>query len=116
MADIEKRLRAIYAELPEEQRKALLEFGEFLHHRYSQSSRPERTTPLGLPRPAEESVIAALKRLASNYPMLSRSALLDETAPLVMEHVQNGVAASEVIDQFETIFLRHYERFTAERP
>lgn len=69
--------------------------------------------PIQRPRPPEESVIAAIRRLSQTYVMLDRGAMLNETAALMSAHVLQGRAAAEVIDDLEQLFARHYESFRA---
>ena len=104
----ELRLREILAELPEAQARALLEFAEFLAARYGGPQ--EATAPLDIPRPAQESVVKAIKRLGATYPMLDRSKMLNETSVLMTQHVIQGRDAVEVIDELEVLFRRHYEK------
>jgi len=66
--------------------------------------------PLSIPRPENESVIAAIKRLSQTYPMLDKSRLLNETSAIVTGIVQNRNVA-ELIDELEHIFARHYQIF-----
>ena len=42
--------------------------------------------------------------------MLDRSKMLNETSSLMTQHVLNGRAATEVIDELEIMFKRHYEK------
>ena len=104
----EKRLREILSDLPEAQAAALLEYAEFLAARYAGPK--EITSPLDISRPPEESVVKAIRRLGATYPMLDRSKMLNETSSLMTQHVLNGRAATEVIDELEIMFKRHYEK------
>jgi len=105
---IEKRLREIIADLPEEPARALLEYAEFLAARYG--GPVEITAPLDIPRPSKESVVKAIKRLSATYPMLDRSKMLNETSVLMTQHVIQGRNAVEVIDELEILFRQHYEK------
>lgn len=110
MAD--KRLRKLtdLAErLPAEQLHSLLEFAQYLVDRHGRD--PVSDSPLELPRPETESVIQAIKRLSTTYPMLDPQHLLDETGDLMTQHVMQGRNATDVIDDLEQVFRRHYERF-----
>lgn len=107
-SNIEKRLREILSDLPEAQAAALLEYAEFLAARYGGPK--EIAAPLNIPRPSEESVIKAIRRLGATYPMLDRSKMLNETSSLMTQHVLQGRAAAEVIDELESMFKRHYEK------
>lgn len=103
----EKRLGEIIALLAEEQVEQLLDYAEFLAQRYP--AQREVPKPDIIPRPEQESVVKAIKRLSASYPMLDRSKMLNETSVLMTQHVIQGRDAVEVIDELELLFLRHYE-------
>jgi hypothetical protein len=108
----EKRLLALYNGLPEAERKSLLDFAEFLATRAAPPVPEVPQTPLDIPRPAEESVVAAMKRLRASYPMIDHSKMLHEASGLMGEHMMQGRPASEVVDELEAMFLRYYEKHT----
>lgn len=60
------------------------------------------------PRPAEESVVLAIRRLSRSYPMLDRRRLMGPTSALMAQHALQGRAAAEVIDELELVFECHY--------
>lgn len=107
MAADEARLVELFRRLPALQAEQLVEFAEFLSMRYGVE--PVATAIEPIPRPAQESVVKAIKRLAATYPMLDRRKMLNATATLVAQHVMQGRAAVEVIDELEVVFRRHYE-------
>ncbi len=105
----ERRLAKLYRTLGAADREALLAFGEFLFQRAEAIQlRPELLHPGPLERPADESVVAAIKRLRRAYHMLERSDLLHEASSLMSAHVLQGRQAAEVIDELEALFARHY--------
>ncbi|VAW59650.1 hypothetical protein MNBD_GAMMA11-2276 [hydrothermal vent metagenome] len=108
-----RSLADIFDELPEKDQHTLFEFAEFLKSR-AVALTPKITQPLNIPRPGEESVVAAIKRLKQNYPMLSQKTLLNETSEFMMQHMMHGKPAIEVIDELEIVFETHYTRFTGE--
>jgi hypothetical protein len=109
-----QRLQRLFRQLPPEQQQTLLAFAEFLQSRIA-SKPPPPTEPVLKPRPPDESVVAAIKRLSQSYPMLDKAAMLDETSSLMSTHLLQGRDRIEVIDELEAVFLRHYEEFTRER-
>ncbi|WP_297528009.1 Crp/Fnr family transcriptional regulator [Thiohalobacter sp.] len=128
MSDLIDRLNELAARLPESGRQTLVDFAEFLCSRQQPpapdpvASRPMETpaapvieTPRPIPRPEQESVIKALKRLAATYPMLDKQKMLNETSGLVTQHVIMRRDAGEVIDELEAVFARCYEEYRAER-
>lgn len=104
-----KRLKRIFSELPEADQKSLVDFGEFLLSRVDRNP-PSLEINL-IPRPETESVVAAIKRLTQTYPMLDKGQLFNETSSLMTQHIMQGRAASDVIDELETLFTKHYNRF-----
>ena len=111
MTSEKQQLQRIFNQLPSEQQQTLLAFAQFLE------SRVDKKPPLPakpLPRPSNESVIAAIKRLAQGYPMLNKAKMLDETSRLMSEHIMQGRDKVEVIDELEKVFLEYYQKFKKE--
>jgi hypothetical protein len=117
MVDLETRLVDLFQQLPAAEQASLLAFAEFLLSR--SGAMPARVSapppepivisePEPIPRPAQESVVRAVKRLAQTYPMLDKSKMLTDTSSLVMQHVIQGRDANEVIDELEVVFERYY--------
>jgi len=121
--NIEKRLTEIAQRLPAAQAAALLEFAEFLLWRHGNDSAEESRSapaveipaPLDIPRPAEESVVKAVKRLRATYPMLDARKLLNETSAILTQHVMQGRDKIEVIEELEILFRSHYERVAGDK-
>lgn len=115
--ELKNRLISILESLPSLQAAQLLEFAEFLNQRHAEAvdEIPEPVDildtlePVDIPRPEEESVPKAIKRLAETYPMLNRRTLLDETGTYMTQHVMERRPAKEVIDDLEDMFRKHYE-------
>lgn len=108
------RLQQIFKQLPPEHQQMLLAFAEFLQNRVV-SKPPPPLQPKYLPRPPEESVVAAIKRLSKSYPMLDKAKMLDETSSLMTEHILQGRDKVSVIDELEAIFRQRYEEFVREQ-
>lgn len=109
----EQRLLEIIERLPPEQARQLLDYAEFLLARYGVEPAP--AVPVDIERPEEESVVLAIKRLRLTYPMLDPAKLLNETHELMTQHVMQGRAAIEVIDELEALFRRHYEQMFSDK-
>jgi hypothetical protein len=107
----EKKLLRLFGELSAEQQDTVLAFVEFLSVRNPAPAVAVPQFPQPIPRPAEESVVKAIKRLRETYPMLNPDKLLHETSGLMMKHVMNGKPAAEVIDELEALFAGHYQSF-----
>ena len=94
---------------PIAQQDRLIAFAEFL------ADEPARApdgalAPLVIPRPEEESVTMAIRRLVRSYPMLDRRRLMVEASQFMAQHALEGRPVVEVIDELEKIFGQHYLR------
>jgi hypothetical protein len=107
----EKKLLRLFRSLHASQRETALAFLEFLAARSGPPEPREAEAPRPIPRPAEETVVRAIKRLKETYPMLDAGSLLQETSGYLSQHVMQGRPAVEVIDELEILFARHYERY-----
>lgn len=110
----EKKLLNCLRALPETAAQQLIDFAEFLQAKY-QPITTELTEPQAIPRPDQESVVAAVKRLSATYPMLDKDKLLNETSALVMQHMMQGRDAVAVIDELEQVFRNHYDALKQNR-
>lgn len=116
--ETEKRLTGILRKLPAAQAGMLLEFAEFLLMRHGTAGHEEGTpagamevpAPVEIPRPAEETVVKAVKRLRATYPMLDARQLLNQTSELMTQHIVQGRETVEVIEELEILFRSHYEK------
>ncbi|MEN8169580.1 MAG: Crp/Fnr family transcriptional regulator [Pseudomonadota bacterium] len=108
----EKRLLELYKALPDAESKSLLDFAEFLAERAGPVEASEPQEPVDIPRPDEETVVAAMKRLRDTYLMLDHSKMLHEASGLMGEHMMQGRPAPEVIDELELMFVRYYKKHT----
>lgn len=106
----ERALLEAFRRLPEGERRSLRDFAEFLAARAGGAPAAAPAQPLDIPRPAEETVVRAIKRLRATYPMLDARQLLHETSRCMSQHVVQGCSAVEVIDELELVFSRHYEK------
>ena len=110
------RLLKLFKQLDRERQQQLLDFAEFLLQKDRDKTRdPDLLSadhvqePLTIPRPEQETVVAAIKRLSKTYAMLSKDEMLHQTSDLMSEHILKGRPASEVIDDLEIMFIRQYE-------
>lgn len=105
----ERRLLKCFRALNATDREALEAFAAFLAQRHTaekgQNARP--APPPYEPRPEQETVIAAIKRLRRNHPGLDAAALLDKASLLMSGHLLQGRPAAEIIDELEALFARH---------
>lgn len=105
----EKKLLRLLETLSAEQQDTVFAFVEFLAARNPVVDVILPQVPLAIPRPAEESVVKAIKRLRETYPMLNTDKLLHEASSFMMKHVMHGKPAVEAIDELEALFARYYE-------
>lgn len=115
LSGAQQKLLKLHRQLSEADQAALLSFAEYLVHRTATTDaagQAQESTyePQAIPRPDDETVIAAIRRLTATYPMLDRDALLHDTADLVSAHVLQGRGAVDVIDELEVVFRRHFDR------
>lgn len=107
MAEDKEHLIALLRRLPAEQVAHLLEYAEFLLQRRGV---PEQIPqPQEMPRPNQETVVQAIKRLSASYPMLDREKLFGETTTFMAQHLLEGRDAVAVIDELALLFRRHYD-------
>ena len=113
----ERKLLKVFNALDDKNKESLQAFAEFLQMRSGQSFETVVTDiedvvlePLEIPRPDEESVIAAIKRLTKTYPMVDKENILHPIADLMTSHMVQGRSAPDVIDDFEGLFKKEYEK------
>ena len=102
-----RRLHQLTDELNAANLENLLTYAEFLLSRQPEA-RPVSDTPVLAPRPENESVIAAIRRLSLSYPMLARDELFNEASSLMAKHVMHGESREETIDRLEALFESRY--------
>ena len=110
----ERKLCKLYKKLDEADRHSLLSFAEFLASRDQDLEGTQQTnpaTPLDIPRPENESVIKAVRRLKETYPMLNTDNMFDTISALMTSHIMEARPAATVIDELEALFTQHYEDF-----
>ncbi len=104
-----KKLTELFARLPESAQATLMDFALFLTEKnkakYTEFPTPEITT-----RAAGESVIAAIKRLKKSYHMLNMDSLIDETSSYMTQYMVQGRDITDVIDDLEASFAKHYAK------
>jgi hypothetical protein len=105
-----KKLEQIFGALNPEDKKTLLDFAEFLQLRSGQTDEVPQEKQ-DIPRPAQETVVAAIKRINRTYPMINPDKVFHETSSLMTEHVLHGREASEVIDDLQALFEQHYQEY-----
>ena len=111
----QRRLLKLYKSLSEQDRESLTAFAEFLARRGAEVEADEGEStppaePKQIPRPEDESVVGAIRRLSETYFMLDKSVLFTETSSLMSAHLLQGRKAPDVIDELEALFETHYRK------
>ena len=116
MASVQQQLTVLIQQLGAGDQATLLAFAAFLASRAPAHSVSVKVEPEIVPepelieRPAQESVVGALKRLSKSYPMLNKAEMLSATSDLVAASIMQGSDPVGVIDELQEIFRRHYEQ------
>ena len=105
----EQQLLDVFARLAPEQQDRLIAFAEFLGGGAPDAA-GAASEPVAMPRPDGETVPMAIRRLVRTYPMLDRKRLMVDASHFMAQHALEGRPASEVIDELEGVFARHYQR------
>jgi len=105
----ERRLLRMFRALSPSRQEGLFDYAEFLLTRAQPDAPEVPSEPLAIPRPEQESVVKAIKRLRETYPMLDRAKILHDTSGLMTQHLVHGKSAPDVIDELEALFRRHFE-------
>jgi len=112
VSDEAAQLVGLFERLDGQGRQSLLDYAAFLVERHGASEAAPAPIPEPnlVPRPDNESVVKAIKRLSTSYFMVDRGRILNQTSALMAEHVMQGRAAAEVIDDLEALFEREYQK------
>jgi len=104
----QNNLIRLFSDLDDHRQSALLEYAEFLAGQSARENKPNFSPEL-IPRPKSETVIGAVKRLSTSYAMLDKQYMLHELSGLMAQHMLQGRAADEVIDEVEKVFEKQYQ-------
>jgi len=115
MANLEDVLLKNLRKLPETQQQMLADFADFLCQRYAIEEKPVAQQPVDIPRPQEESVVKAVRRLSKTYPMLDSKALFEKTSSFMMKNLMHGEDSGLVIDEMEIFFQQTYQSYISEK-
>lgn len=102
-------LISLYEQLDDERKRSLSDFANYLLEQGGPAIKdiPE---PDEIPRPAEETVVGAIKRLKVKYHMIESMSVFSAASSLMTEHMMNGRDAVEVIDEMEALFEDAYQK------
>ena len=107
-----KQLEAVMAQLSLPHQQSVVDYAGYLLAQYppEPGQRPN-IEPQIIERPAEESVVGAIKRLKQTYHMLDTDSLLNQASALMGQHLLQGREAHLVIDELEALFKSSYQEY-----
>ncbi len=119
----ERQLIKLYKSLTDNDKESFLAFGEFLLSRADDGLNDDNgaqvavivSEPVDIPRPEDESVIKAIKRLSATYPMVDKENILHPISDLMTSHMISGRGAPEVIDDLQAVFIKEYQSLTNDK-
>ena len=116
MSEKEQNLITIFKQLNDTDQASVLSFTEFLSskskHQPGYKTEPMvLEKPLDMPRPEDEKVVIAIKRLSATYPMIKSSSVLDHAAKVMTDHMMHGKETKQAINELELLFSEHYEKY-----
>ena len=107
--DIEQALLKAFRRMTPRARRTLVDFADYLSRRQPVVTLPATEQPLEVPRPEEENVIAAIRRLAKTYPMVDSDNVFSTATTLMTRHIMGQQSAVDVIDELEAMFRARYD-------
>lgn len=106
-------LLELFNSLSDDEKNSLIDYAEFLQSR-STHEPADLQQPVDIERPSKETVVGAIKRLKSTYPMIESMSIFSAASSLMTEHMVNGRDAIEVIDEMQELFEQAYENLLKE--
>ncbi|PID46437.1 MAG: Crp/Fnr family transcriptional regulator [Proteobacteria bacterium] len=109
----QRKLLACFKNLSSADQASLINFAEFLVSRSTPEPAEARSpaVPVIIPRPVDETVPKAIKRLSQSYPMLDDVELLHRCSALMSEHILQGRPSCEVIDELELLYQQSFQLY-----
>jgi hypothetical protein len=109
----QKALAEIFKTLDADAQNSLFDYAEFLQSKTA-DRKLEIGRPLEIPRPENETVVGAIKRLKQSYPMIDSMEVFAVASNLMTDHMVKGRDAEEVIEEIEAIFEASYQKIVRE--
>ena len=106
-------LTEIFDTLDDERKASLFDYAEYLQSKGGLVQK-EIGEPVDIPRPDEETVVGAIKRLKQTYPMIQNMSVFSSASSLMTDHMVNGRDVVEVIDEMEKLFEESFEKLLKE--
>jgi hypothetical protein len=103
----------LYEAMDDSRKKSLSDFADFLYAQAEPITK-EIQPPDDVPRPEQETVVGAIKRLKVTYHMIESMAVFSEASSLMTDHMVKGRDVVEVIDEMEILFEDAYKKLVQE--
>ncbi len=103
----------LYQAMDDSRKKSLSDFADFLYAQAEPVSN-EVQAPDDIPRPEQETVVGAIKRLKVTYHMIGSMSVFSEASALMTDHMVKGRDVVEVIDEMEVLFEDAYKKLVQE--
>ena len=104
-----KALIDLYQSLDDERKLSLCDFADFLYAKAGPVVK-EIPAPEDVPRPEQETVVGAVKRLKTKYHMVESMTVFSAASSLMTDHMVKGRDLVEVIDEMEALFEDAYKK------
>lgn len=108
-----KSLVDLFNSLDEERQSSLLDYAEFLQSKGGVVQQ-DIGEPVEIPKPENETVVGAIKRLKQTYPMIDSMEVFTVASNLMTDHMVKGRDAEEVINEIEALFELTYAKLLKE--
>ena len=99
----------LYEAMDDNRKKSLSDFADFLYAQAEPITK-EIQAPDDVPRPEQETVVGAIKRLKTTYFMIESMSVFSDASSLMTEHMVKGRDVVEVIDEMEALFEDAYKK------
>jgi hypothetical protein len=103
-----KELIDLYEAMDDERKLSLCDFADFLYAKAGPVVK-EIPPPEDVPRPEQETVVGAVKRLKTKYHMVESMTVFSAASSLMTDHMVKGRDVVEVIDEMEVLFEEAYK-------
>ena len=103
----------LYEAMDDNRKRSLSDFADFLYAQAEPISK-EIQPPDDVPRPEQETVVGAIKRLKTTYHMVGSMSVFSEASALMTDHMVKGRDVIEVIDEMEILFEDAYKKLVQE--
>lgn len=104
-----KALLEMFNALDEVQQQSLFDYAAFLQAKGGTFEQGPGE-PVEIPRPENETVVGAIKRLKQSYPMIDSMEVFAVASNLMTDHMVKGRDAEEVIKEIEALFEDTYRK------